>query len=99
MQIDLTPKNFSIYQGAINSTENCTIEKLNNDYLINSKKSSTYTFKNNYYFMMGDNRKGTDDSRVWGFVPEKNLIGEVECILFSNYDGGFNLKRFFKMVN
>jgi signal peptidase I len=99
MQIPLTPKTFALYKRAINSSENCKIKEVDGMYYVDDKKVIEYTFKKNYYFMMGDNRKGTADSRRWGFVPEQNIIGKVQCVLFSNYGGEFNWDRLFKAVN
>lgn len=48
--------------------------------------------------MMGDNRKGTSDSRRWGFLPEANIAGKVQCILFSNKNEEFQWNRLFKMI-
>lgn len=98
MKIQLNPTTFSLYERAINSSENCKIKKLKGIYFINNKKATTYTFKQDYYFMMGDNRKGTMDSRAWGFVPESNIIGKVQCVLFSNKDDEFQWDRLFKML-
>lgn len=50
---------------------------------IDEKRCSTYIVKNNYYFMLGDNRKESVDSRIWGFVPEDHIIGQVELVLSS----------------
>jgi signal peptidase I len=98
MQITLNPETFSLYQGTINSSENSKITVLDDNYYIDNKKTNTYTFKQDYYFMMGDNRKGTMDSRAWGFVPETNIIGKVQCVLFSNKDDEFQWDRLFKML-
>ncbi|QTE23532.1 signal peptidase I [Polaribacter cellanae] len=68
-------------------------------FYIDNKKVTTYTFKQNYYFMMGDNRNGTLDSRAWGFVPEENIIGKVQYVLYSNYQDKFQWNRVLKNVN
>jgi len=98
MQIHLNPETFSLYQATINGPENAKIKVLDGNYYIDNKKIKAYTFKQNYYFMMGDNRKGTMDSRSWGFVPETNIIGKVQCVLFSNKDNEFQWDRLFKML-
>jgi signal peptidase I len=69
----------------------------------NGKNLTTYVFKKNYYFVLGDNFYNSFDSRFWGFVPEANIIGEVKGILFSiNPDKvgfrKFRFNRFFKTV-
>ncbi|WP_245683152.1 signal peptidase I [Flavobacterium glycines] len=98
MQIHLNPETFSLYQRVISGSENCKIKELKGIYFINNKRATTYTFKQNYYFMMGDNRKGTMDSRAWGFVPETNIIGKIQCVLFSNKNDEFQWDRIFKML-
>ncbi|CAD0009890.1 signal peptidase I [Flavobacterium chungangense] len=84
MEIDLNPDNFLLYKKIFNLFENSIIIQRNGIYFIDGEKETTYKFKLNYYFMMGDNRKGTSDSRSWGFLPESNVIGKVQCVLFSN---------------
>lgn len=96
MQIKLDEKTFALYQRAINSSEGCEIREESGLYYVDNKMAKQYTFKQDYYFMMGDNRKETLDSRRWGFVPESNIIGKVECVLYSNYGGEFNWKRLLK---
>lgn len=50
---------------------------------IDGKKTSVYTVEHNYYFMMGDNRENSLDSRFWGFVPDDNLIGKAMIVYWS----------------
>lgn len=98
MVIQLNPDNFMLYQKVMSLFENTTIIERNGVYFINGKRASTYRFKQNYYFMMGDNRQGTIDSRFWGFLPETNIIGKVQCVLFSNKKDDFQWNRLFKIL-
>lgn len=98
MEIQLNPDNFMLYEKAINLFEKSIVTQKNGIYFINGKIAKKYKFKLNYYFMMGDNRKGTSDSRQWGFLPETNVIGKVQCILFSNKNKEFQWDRLLKML-
>ncbi|WP_396603271.1 signal peptidase I [Algibacter sp. R77976] len=98
MQIALNDKNFSIYHKALRKHEKVRIKKVNNAYFINDVKKEVYTFKQNYYFMMGDNRHETFDSRTFGFLPEKNIVGYVQGVLLSNYQDTFQWGRLFKSI-
>lgn len=99
MTINLNQINFDLYKKAINDHENINIEEKNGRYYFNGKEITAYTFKHDYYFMMGDNRKGSQDSRYWGLVPENRIIGKVQCVLFSNSRDEFQWERLFKKVN
>ena len=57
------------------------------------KEITTYTFKQNYYFMMGDNRHNSADSRFWGFVPEDHIVGKALFIWMSWDDAGNGMKK------
>lgn len=98
MKIQLTPDTYMLYEKVINMFEKCKLTEKEGTYFINGKRSTKYKFKLNYYFMMGDNRKETSDSRRWGFLPESNIIGKVQCILFSNKNEEFQWNRLFKML-
>ena len=65
--------------------------------MIDGKPTSTYTFKYDYYWMMGDNRHNSQDSRFWGFVPETHIVGKATLIWFS-WDGGPRWNRIFKKI-
>lgn len=96
--INLTPINYLIYQQTINRLEKAGIREKSGVYYLNGLPSTTYTFLHNYYFMMGDNRHNSNDSRYWGFVPEENIIGKANIILFSNDWNGIRWNRILKQI-
>lgn len=98
MVINLNNETSDLYQKAIRIHEQVEFSENDGHYYIDGKKVSTYTFKNNYYFVLGDNRKDSVDSRFMGFVPEENVVGRVQCVLFSYYLDRFNWDRFFKNI-
>src|SRR5690606_27007697 len=84
MTIKINQINFDLYNKTINDHENAYIEQKNNRYYLDGTEIKAYTFKHDYYFVMGDNRKGSQDSRYWGLVPENRIIRKVQCVVFSN---------------
>ncbi|MFM2361632.1 MAG: hypothetical protein RLZZ316_534, partial [Bacteroidota bacterium] len=69
----------------------------NGKYLLNGAPATQYKFKMNYYWMMGDNRHGSQDSRFWGFVPEDHIVGEAS-IIWMSVQNGVRWKRLFKTI-
>ena len=95
--IQLTPDNIIRYKRSIAVYEGNKFEEKNGQYFINGKPATNYTFKMDYYWMMGDNRHNSLDSRFWGFVPEDHIVGKASLIWFS-YDNGPRWSRIFKKI-
>ena len=68
--------------------------------LLNGQVADTYTFRQDYYWMMGDNRQNSEDSRVYGYVPENHIVGKPVLVWLSwdKNKGGFRWDRMFKTV-
>jgi signal peptidase I len=97
MTISLTADNLIRYARCIRVYENNTLETIDGKTYINGKEEISYTFKLNYYWMMGDNRHNSLDSRYWGFVPEDHIVGKASMIWFS-WDKGPRWSRFFNII-
>ena len=95
--IELNADNIARYERCISVYEGNKIEQKNGQAFINNKAEKNYTFKMNYYWMMGDNRHNSLDSRYWGFVPEDHIVGKASLIWFS-WEGGPRWKRFFTRI-
>ncbi|MFC4232947.1 signal peptidase I [Parasediminibacterium paludis] len=95
--ITLDPSNINLYKRAIENYEGNKFETVNGKYIINGKETTTYTFKYDYYWMMGDNRHRSQDSRYWGFVPETHVVGKASFIWFS-WENGPRFSRIFKFI-
>jgi signal peptidase I len=81
--IELTPKNVALYKRVIRVYEDNVWEEKEGRIFINGTETTTYTFKQNYYWLMGDNRHNSLDSRFWGFVPEDHVVGKALFIWMS----------------
>ncbi len=97
--VNLTPQNISLYQRIIAIYEGNTFEIKNGDFYVNNSKSTSYTFKQNYYWAMGDNRHNSQDSRAWGFVPEDHIVGKPLFVWFSSGPTGIRWNRIFMSAN
>jgi signal peptidase I len=101
--VDINISNLPLYERIITSYENNDLEVSGNTIKINGEVANSYTFKQDYYFMMGDNRHNSLDSRYWGFVPEDHIVGKPRVIWFSSdknkpFPRNIRWKRLFKFV-
>jgi signal peptidase I len=81
--VKIDTSNLCLYERIINVYEHNTLKVDGSTISINNKPVTSYTFKMNYYWMMGDNRHNSADSRYWGFVPEDHIVGKPKFIWLS----------------
>ena len=101
--VELTMENLPLYQRIITSYEGNTLDVKEGKIYINGEETHSYTFAQDYYFMMGDNRHNSLDSRYWGFVPEDHIVGKPALIWLSidgnrKFPQNIRWRRFFKFV-
>lgn len=102
--VELTLQSLPFYKRVIEAYENNELRIEGNKIFINGEETNSYTFQQDYYWMMGDNRHSSSDSRYWGYVPETHIIGKPKFIWLSldsskNFLGKIRFNRFFKVVD
>jgi signal peptidase I len=102
--IDLTLDNLPVYERCIRAYEGNELDVRDGKIFINGQEAKSYTFKLDYYWMMGDNRHNSADSRYWGFVPEDHIVGKPIFIWWSSDPdrgglGGIRWSRLFRFVD
>ena len=102
--IQLNMKNIAVYERPIRVYEGNDLKVEKGKIFINGKEAKEYTFKLDYYWMMGDNRHNSADSRYWGFVPEDHIVGKPIFIWWSSDPdrggfGGIRWSRLFRWVD
>ncbi|MFN7098981.1 MAG: signal peptidase I [Flavobacterium sp.] len=91
--VALNSATLPFYKTIISDYEQNDLKVTGNEIRINGKVATTYTFKQNYYWMMGDNRHNSEDSRYWGFVPENHIVGKPIFIWLSIDPNGKGLNK------
>jgi signal peptidase I len=96
--LTLTPENYTLYERAIRTYEGNKLEIKDGKFYINDQETNQYTFKMDYFWMMGDNRHNSLDSRFWGLVPEDHIVGHP-AVVWMSWNGGVRWNRLMKKIN
>jgi signal peptidase I len=97
--VDFRKENIAYYRRIITAYEGHKLEEKKDGIYIDGKKTNTYKIQMNYYWLMGDNRYNSADSRVWGFVPEDHVVGRASLVWFSKSAYmGIRWERLFKLI-
>jgi signal peptidase I len=96
--VPLNMNSIPFYERIIEDYENSQLEVIGEHIFVNGKKSTYYTFKQDYYWMMGDNRQNSLDARSWGYVPFDHVVGKPVLIWFSINEGKIRWERLFTTV-
>lgn len=104
MTLRLNMFNLPVYERCIRNYERNDLQVRDGKIFINGKQTDSYTFKMDYYWMMGDNRDNSLDSRYWGFVPEDHIVGTPMFVIISFDEdkplfSGIRWNRIFKDAN
>ena len=99
--VKLNMKNIAVYERPIRAYEHNDLKVKDGQIYINGRLAHSYTFKMDYYWMMGDNRHNSADSRYWGFVPEDHIVGKPIFIWWSHNPDhpGFSGIRWSRLFN
>ena len=101
--VQLTAENLPLFRRIIEAYEGHTLEERDGRIVIDGKEATEYTFAMNYYWMMGDNRHNSADSRFWGFVPEDHIVGKASFVWLSldaekSFPANIRWERLFRKV-
>jgi signal peptidase I len=98
--IKINQDNIAWYRRIITAYEGHQLEEKKDGIYVDGKKVTTYTFSMNYYWLMGDNRYNSADSRIWGFVPEDHIVGKASLVWLSKSPYmGYRWERMFKLID
>ena len=93
----LTPENYSLYERVIRVYEGNELEMKAGKIFLNGREENKYTFKMDYYWVLGDALHGSQDSRYWGFVPEDHVVGKA-WLIWGSWEKGVRWSRLFKKI-